>query len=52
MVPEVAGLSVEEVDKIFEGPWFNAFRNRNRQETIHGIEDGDTTAGNSSPKPE
>ncbi|KAF9877050.1 hypothetical protein CkaCkLH20_05316 [Colletotrichum karsti] len=24
MVPEVAGLSVEDIDKIFKGPWFNA----------------------------
>lgn len=26
MVPEVAGLSVEEIDEIFNGPWLNAFR--------------------------
>lgn len=26
MVPEVAGLSVEEIDKVFEGPWYNAWR--------------------------
>lgn len=26
MVPEIAGLSVEEIDALFKGPWFNAFR--------------------------
>lgn len=40
MVPETAGLSVEEVDKIFEGPWFSAFRQNNRRESLGGVEDG------------
>ncbi|KAM0324312.1 hypothetical protein ACHAQA_008089 [Verticillium albo-atrum] len=26
MVPEVAGLSVEEIDQVFEGSWLNAWR--------------------------
>lgn len=26
MVPEVAGLSMEEMDDLFKGPWFNAWR--------------------------
>lgn len=26
MVPEVAGLSMEEMDALFKGPWFNAWR--------------------------
>ncbi len=30
MVPELAGLSVEEVDDVFTGPWFNAHK-RSRQ---------------------
>lgn len=25
-VPEVAGLSVEEIRSLFEGPWFNAYK--------------------------
>ncbi|KAF4930548.1 Quinate permease [Colletotrichum fructicola] len=26
MIPEVSGLSVEEIDAIFRGPWFNAYK--------------------------
>jgi hypothetical protein len=26
MVPEVAGLNVEEIDFLFKGSWFNAFK--------------------------
>lgn len=26
MVPEIAGLSVEEIDELFKGPWFNAYK--------------------------
>lgn len=25
-VPEVAGLSVEEIDSLFQGSWFNAYK--------------------------
>lgn len=28
MVPETAGYSLEELDKIFEGSWFMAFRSK------------------------
>ncbi|KAL7903862.1 general substrate transporter [Trichoderma velutinum] len=31
MVPELAGLSVEEIDDVFEGPWFNAYRKVGRR---------------------
>ena len=33
MVPEIAGLSVEEIDDLFRGPWFNAYK-RSKQRTI------------------
>jgi len=26
MVPETSGLSVEEIDDVFQGPWFNAYK--------------------------
>jgi len=26
MVPEISGLSVEEIDDLFKGSWFNAFK--------------------------
>jgi hypothetical protein len=26
MIPETAGISVEELDAVFEGPWFNAYK--------------------------
>lgn len=30
MVPETAGLSVEEIDGLFRGPWFNAYKSAGR----------------------
>jgi hypothetical protein len=33
MVPEVAGLSMEEMDDLFKGPWFNAYK-RSMNRTI------------------
>ncbi|KAI1626220.1 putative sugar transporter [Exophiala viscosa] len=33
MVPEISGLSVEEIDDLFKGPWFNAYR-RSKTPTI------------------
>lgn len=38
MVPETAGLSVEEIDDIFKGPWFNAYKRSKRREVISGVE--------------
>ncbi len=26
MVPETAGLSVEEIEEVFKAPWFNAYK--------------------------
>ncbi|KFX99698.1 hypothetical protein V497_01539 [Pseudogymnoascus sp. VKM F-4516 (FW-969)] len=39
MVPEIAGLSVEEIDALFKGPWFNAFR-RPKQPDVIDSDDG------------
>lgn len=43
MVPEIAGLSVEEIDALFKGPWFNAFKRPSR---IEGIDDDEGGEGN------
>lgn len=42
MVPEVAGLSVEEINRIFDGPWFNARRNtmESRKASLEEVIDG------------
>ncbi|KAJ5273301.1 hypothetical protein N7478_008426 [Penicillium angulare] len=40
IVPEVAGLTVEEIDMIFQGPWYNAFRRTKRGSVINGLEEG------------
>lgn len=40
IVPEVAGLSVEEIDAIFQGPWYNAFTRSKRGPVIVGLEEG------------
>jgi len=34
MVPETAGLSVEEIDDVFKGPWFNAYKRSKRPAII------------------
>lgn len=39
MVPEVAGLSMEEMDALFNGPWFNAYRRAKKPGVIVGIDD-------------
>lgn len=41
MVPEVAGMEVEEIDRLFEGPWFKAYRTRPKHllECIDGDEE-------------
>ncbi|CAH0017048.1 unnamed protein product [Clonostachys rhizophaga] len=55
MVPEIAGLSVEEVDKIFEGSWLNAIkvtrahRAQTRAfDTMDGVEDAGSETGKRS----
>lgn len=36
MIPEISGLSVEEIEDLFRGPWFNAHR-RNKQVIVQGV---------------
>jgi hypothetical protein len=41
MIPEVSGLTVEEIEDIFKGPWFNAYQTT-RKTAIEGHpEDGE-----------
>lgn len=37
MVPETAGLSVEEIEEVFKGPWFNAYKRSKRPGTFVGM---------------
>lgn len=39
IIPEVAGLSVEEIDVIFQGPWYSAFRRSKRATVLNGVEE-------------
>ncbi|KAL5362545.1 general substrate transporter [Aspergillus floccosus] len=41
MVPEISGLAVEEVDALFKGPWFNAYKRVHRTPVIDSVESGD-----------
>lgn len=34
MVPELSGLSVEEIDGLFKGPWFNAYKRTKKSITL------------------
>lgn len=43
MVPEIAGLSIEEMDSLFSGPWFNAYRRSTRPAPVSVLE-GETRA--------
>ena len=38
MVPEVAGLSVEDIDDLFKGPWLNAYKRSKRIPVIMSVE--------------
>ncbi|SCO76669.1 related to quinate transport protein [Fusarium oxysporum] len=40
MVPEISGLSVEEIDYLFKGSWFNAYKRARRHPVIDSVEDG------------
>ncbi|KAJ3542730.1 hypothetical protein NM208_g3941 [Fusarium decemcellulare] len=41
MVPEVAGLALEQIDEVFKGPWFNAYKQSRRLTTIPGVDSQD-----------
>lgn len=42
MVPEIAGLSVEEIDDLFRGPWFNAYKRSKQRTVITSVESEET----------
>ncbi|KAJ9620082.1 uncharacterized protein PV06_03947 [Exophiala oligosperma] len=42
MVPEIAGLSVEEIDDLFRGPWFNAYKRSKQRTVITSVESQET----------
>ncbi|KIV92479.1 hypothetical protein PV10_03773 [Exophiala mesophila] len=37
-VPEVSGLTVEEIETLFEGPWFTAYRRPKKPNPLDGVE--------------
>lgn len=39
MVPEVASMSVEEIDSLFKGPWFQAWRQPRRFEGTETVDE-------------
>lgn len=41
MVPELSGLSVEEIDDLFKGPWFNAYKRSKKVRVITSEESDD-----------
>ncbi|KAM3497231.1 hypothetical protein MY10362_009414 [Beauveria mimosiformis] len=36
VIPEVSGLTVEEIDEIFKGSWFNAYQTSRRRQVVEG----------------
>ncbi|KAH6695012.1 general substrate transporter [Plectosphaerella plurivora] len=52
MVPEVAGLSVEEIDEVFEGSWLNALKTTRRPRSVEGQPDGQSDTGKGSSENE
>lgn len=44
MVPELSGLSVEEIDHLFQGPWFNAYKRSKKARVITSEETDDLEA--------
>jgi hypothetical protein len=44
MVPEVSGLSVEEIEDIFQGPWFNAYQTARRRRIIEAQHDAEAVS--------
>ncbi|KAJ5612567.1 hypothetical protein N7510_005761 [Penicillium lagena] len=41
MVPEIAGLGIEEIDSLFRGPWFNAYKRSQEPSLLTGIDTSD-----------
>ncbi|KAK5050879.1 hypothetical protein LTR84_003438 [Exophiala bonariae] len=44
MVPELSGLSVEEIDHLFQGPWFNAYKRSRKTHVITSEQTDDLEA--------
>ncbi|TPX13735.1 uncharacterized protein E0L32_005938 [Thyridium curvatum] len=40
MVPEVSGLTVEEIDHLFKGSWFTAYKRSQRLPVLRSVEEG------------
>ncbi|ETS86654.1 hypothetical protein PFICI_00482 [Pestalotiopsis fici W106-1] len=36
MIPEVSGLTVEEIEETFKGSWFNAYQTSRHRQVIEG----------------
>ncbi len=45
MVPEVSGLSVEEIECIFKGPWYNAHKGVKQPMIIENVNDAEAGVG-------
>lgn len=41
VVPEIAGLGAQDIEDIFRGPWFNAYRRTKKSDTIESVEHGE-----------
>ncbi|KAK0387044.1 hypothetical protein NLU13_5357 [Sarocladium strictum] len=53
MVPEIAGLSMEEMDEIFKGSWFNAWRSKpKKQEELPVEAAGSISSGHDAAGPD
>lgn len=46
MVPEVSGLTVEEIEDIFQGSWFNAYQTSKRRRVIEAQHDSEAGSMN------
>ncbi|KAJ5155577.1 hypothetical protein N7492_008380 [Penicillium capsulatum] len=42
MVPELSGLSVEQINDLFKGPWFSVYKRSKRSPVVDGVEAGDS----------
>lgn len=44
MIPEVAGLSIEEIEELFKGSWFSAYKSTKKVIIQGQLEAGDETS--------
>lgn len=45
VVPEIAGLSVEEIEQVFRGSWFKAYRTGKHPKEVLGVDLEDEEVG-------